>query len=115
MVTPVCGAAAESWAESPALRYKRDLVPRRKLDVPDLRHQAANFCRLHNAFAQPTTRLRVDYFGIPVALCLMEQGKVVAVNARRGFFIVAIDHGDYAVFELLSDIDANVAEGSWHK
>jgi hypothetical protein len=33
----------------------------------------------------------------------------------RGFFIVAIDHGDCAEFELLSGIDANVAEGSLHK
>lgn len=35
----------------------------------------------------------------------MQSGSVVAVNPRRGMFIVAIDDGDYAVFELLSGID----------
>ncbi|MDN7754739.1 hypothetical protein [Burkholderia gladioli] len=35
----------------------------------------------------------------------MQKGTVVAVNLARGMFIVQIDHGDYAVFELLDDIE----------
>ena len=35
----------------------------------------------------------------------MQKGTVVSVNAGRGMFIVEIDQGDYAVFELLEGID----------
>lgn len=38
----------------------------------------------------------------------MLNGKVIAVNPRRGMFIVAIDGGDYATFELLDSIDIDV-------
>lgn len=39
----------------------------------------------------------------------MKVGLVVAVNARRGMFIVKIENGDYSVFELLSGV--NIAVG----
>jgi hypothetical protein len=35
----------------------------------------------------------------------MSVGTVIDVNLRRGMFIVAIDSGDHAVFELLGGID----------
>ena len=40
----------------------------------------------------------------------MRDGTVVAVNRTRGMFIVEIDHGDYAVFELLDSIDIAVGD-----
>ena len=40
----------------------------------------------------------------------MKVGLVVAVNARRGMFIVEIESGDYSVFELLSGVDIAVGE-----
>ncbi|MFP3802030.1 hypothetical protein [Paraburkholderia sp. SIMBA_027] len=40
----------------------------------------------------------------------MQKGTVVAVNLTRGMFIVQIDHGDCAVFELLDDIDIAVGD-----
>lgn len=40
----------------------------------------------------------------------MQVGSVVAVNARRGMFIVAIESGDYAVFELVSGVDIAVGD-----
>lgn len=38
----------------------------------------------------------------------MLNGKVIEVNPRRGMFIVAINGGDYATFELLDSIDVEV-------
>jgi hypothetical protein len=38
----------------------------------------------------------------------MLNGKVIEVNPRRGMFIVAIDGGDYATFELLDSIEVEV-------
>lgn len=40
----------------------------------------------------------------------MHRGSVVAINPQRGMFIVAIDGGDYAVFELLSGCDIAVGD-----
>ncbi|MCK4118351.1 hypothetical protein ACI2UK_13960 [Ralstonia nicotianae] len=40
----------------------------------------------------------------------MQEGEVIAVNRRRGFFIIAIDQGDYVVFELLSGIDISIGD-----
>ena len=40
----------------------------------------------------------------------MKVGSVVAINARLGMFIVAIESGDYAVFELLSGVDIAVGD-----
>ena len=40
----------------------------------------------------------------------MQHGEVVAVNGRRGMFIVAIERGDHAVFELLSGVDIAVGD-----
>ncbi|GAB0057896.1 hypothetical protein SIID45300_02230 [Candidatus Magnetaquicoccaceae bacterium FCR-1] len=40
----------------------------------------------------------------------MKVGSIVAVNAHRGMFIVAIENGDYAVFELLNGIKIAVGD-----
>lgn len=40
----------------------------------------------------------------------MQKGSVVAVNQRRGMFIVAIDSGDHVVFELLAGIDVAIGD-----
>ncbi|ACB65899.1 hypothetical protein [Burkholderia ambifaria] len=40
----------------------------------------------------------------------MQNGSVVAVNQRRGMFIVAIDNGDHVVFELLAGIDVAIGD-----
>lgn len=40
----------------------------------------------------------------------MKVGLVVAVNARRGMFIVEIESGDYSVFELLGGVDIAVGD-----
>ncbi|WP_186038757.1 hypothetical protein [Burkholderia gladioli] len=40
----------------------------------------------------------------------MQKGTVVAVNQRLGMFIVAIDGGDHAVFELLAGIDVVIGD-----
>lgn len=40
----------------------------------------------------------------------MPTGSVVAVNQRRGMFIVAIDNGDHVVFELLAGIDVAIGD-----
>jgi len=40
----------------------------------------------------------------------MQKGSVVAVNLRRGIFIVAIDDGDHVVFEFLAGIDVAIGD-----
>ncbi|MGF6575079.1 hypothetical protein ABH945_007208 [Paraburkholderia sp. GAS333] len=40
----------------------------------------------------------------------MQKGSIVAVNQRRGMFIVEIDSGDHAVFELLSGVDVSTGD-----
>lgn len=40
----------------------------------------------------------------------MTTGSVVAINSQRGMIIVAIEGGDYAVFELLSGVDIAVGD-----
>ncbi|WP_158935213.1 hypothetical protein [Burkholderia sp. S171] len=40
----------------------------------------------------------------------MQQGTVVVMNLRRGMFVVQIDEGDFAVFELLAGIDVAVGD-----
>lgn len=40
----------------------------------------------------------------------MQTGTVVAINHRRGMFIVQVDSGDFCVFELLSSQDIQVSD-----
>lgn len=40
----------------------------------------------------------------------MQEGAVVIVNQRRGMFVVQIDEGDFAVFELLAGIDVAIGD-----
>lgn len=40
----------------------------------------------------------------------MQVGKVVEINPHKGFFIVEIESGAYAVFEILSSIDIAVGD-----
>lgn len=40
----------------------------------------------------------------------MNNGSIVAINPRSGMFIVAIEGGDYAVFELLSGTDISIGD-----
>ncbi len=40
----------------------------------------------------------------------MGVGTIIAINSSRGLFIVAIDSGDHAVFELLDGIDLEVGD-----
>lgn len=40
----------------------------------------------------------------------MQTGTVTKINPTRGMFIVAINGGDYAVFELLDSIDLAIGD-----
>jgi len=40
----------------------------------------------------------------------MQAGTIIAINPQRGMFIVAIEGGDHAVFELLDGIDLAVGD-----
>ena len=40
----------------------------------------------------------------------MQNGIVIAINRTRGMFIVQIEEGDFAVFELLSGVDLAVGD-----
>ncbi len=42
----------------------------------------------------------------------MQNGKIIAINPKRGMFIVEIEggHGDYATFELLDSIDIAIGD-----
>lgn len=40
----------------------------------------------------------------------MQSGSIVGLNSKRGMFIVAIEGGDYAVFELLDGIDLSIGD-----
>lgn len=40
----------------------------------------------------------------------MQVGTIVTINPRRGMFIVEIEGGDYAVFELLDSISLGVGD-----
>lgn len=41
---------------------------------------------------------------------MQHTGTIVAINRRRGMFVVQIDDGDFAVFELLAGIDIAVGD-----
>lgn len=40
----------------------------------------------------------------------MDRGKIVAINRKRGFINVQVDHGDYSVIELLGGYDPELGD-----